>query len=101
MRTEEEINKSKEEKAAAVAAQGATAKEGEEVSTTIITRSLTESADVEVHTGGKTSIRIDETPTASRQRENNDFDSDALDPSIIPKGGGMCTHNMCSHFYFC
>lgn len=95
MRTEEEMAKSKEEKAAAAAAaaaEGITPKD-DDFFIANVTRPSTESADIELIPTGKHSglghSNANETPTVSRQqRDNNDFDSDALDPSIVPKGGG-------------
>lgn len=68
VRTEEEMNKSKEEKTS-----GITVEEGN-------------SGMSGVENAGN-SGRVDTTEGGSKIKDKEDYDSDALDPSIVPKGG--------------
>ena len=90
MRTEEEMVKSREEKGGAEKDMVV-----EEVS--LVRPLLTESAGGSEnladlgHSAANSTNKPEESVNASRQKDKDDFDSDALDPSIIPRGGGKTT----------
>jgi hypothetical protein len=71
--------------------KGSTEKEGEEIA-----RPLLESTgDADPHSrttdAANSGNKAEEGGlNVSRQKEKDDFDSDALDPSIVPRGGGKC-----------
>jgi len=87
VRTEEEMAKSKEEKGTATD-EKAVVEEPREL--TIMRPLLAESTgggSENIQDLGNSAASTKEGTNASRQKEKDDFDSDALDPSIIPRGG--------------
>eukprot|EP00026_Physarum_polycephalum_P003650 Phypoly_transcript_03663.p1 GENE.Phypoly_transcript_03663~~Phypoly_transcript_03663.p1 ORF type:complete len:665 (+),score=125.19 Phypoly_transcript_03663:141-2135(+) len=87
VRTEEEMAKSKEEKGTATDEKAGV----EELRELTITRPLlaesTGGGSENIQDLANSAASTKEGTNASRQKEKDDFDSDTLDPSIIPRGG--------------
>jgi hypothetical protein len=87
VRTEEEMAKSKDEK-------GTTDKDAVVEEVSVVRPLLAESAGGSenlqdlANSAVNSTNKADEGTNASRQKEKDDFDSDTLDPSIVPRGGG-------------